>query len=118
MAVTVGLIRGRHPLPVNEYIFESIEDVLDFDHLNEVVVGFIKTHCNPTFEWGCGVNQADYTDIRVRTGDDLNVYVTGLTAATAEVVAAAAEFGINLTLWHFDRDTGDYVPQYFRFGPH
>lgn len=114
--ISVGLIKGRHPLPVEEYILDSVEDVLDFNRLHETVFGFIKTHCNPTSKWGIGVNQLDHSDVKVATGDDLDVYVTGLSAATAEVVASCAEFGINLRLWHFDRDTGNYVPQCFWFG--
>lgn len=44
--------------------------------------------------------------------DILKVYVTGLTAAVAELIAVCAENGISLTLMHYDRENESYVPQY------
>ena len=41
----------------------------------------------------------------------IDLYVTGLTSLTAAVIKLAAHKGIPLTLWHFDRATGDYFPQ-------
>ena len=29
--VKVGLVKGRHELPVDDYIFDSIEDPMDFN---------------------------------------------------------------------------------------
>lgn len=42
----------------------------------------------------------------------LVVYVTGLTACTAALVAECARTGVDLTLMHFDRDSGQYVQQH------
>ena len=37
--IIVGLIAGRHPLPVDEYIFdEPIEDVTNFDKIEDIFV--------------------------------------------------------------------------------
>lgn len=41
----------------------------------------------------------------------LDLYVTGLTVALVEVINLCRIEGIALTLWHFDRATGDYYPQ-------
>ena len=43
--------------------------------------------------------------------DGLDLYVTGLTQATCAVIRRCLNLGIELRLWHFDRDLGDYVCQ-------
>jgi hypothetical protein len=42
---------------------------------------------------------------------ELNLYVTGLTVALVTVINHCHQQGIRLTLWHFNRDTGEYFPQ-------
>lgn len=41
----------------------------------------------------------------------LDLYVTGLTVALVEVINFCHSNRITLTLWHFNRETGDYYPQ-------
>ena len=50
-----------------------------------------------------------------QAGDPLDVIVTGLTAATTALMWACACYGVPLTLWHFDRETGEYRSQRFYF---
>lgn len=85
-----GLVRGRHPLPVDSYIFDEVADVLDFASMRAVVEEFVAG---------------------ISAGSEIEVYVTGLTACTAEVIRSCALHGVGLTLYHFDRDSGGYVPQ-------
>lgn len=82
-----GLVKGRHPLPVEDYIFEKIEDVLDFETLEKEAT-----------EKVAGVSHVD-------------LYVTGLTAATVAVITAVKKAGGEISLFHFDRDSGEYVRQ-------
>lgn len=89
--IIMGLVEGRHPLPVSDYIFEEVANVLDFDALNK----------------GVEAKLADVNGDKER----LTVYVTGLTAATASVISYCASKGIELTLMHFDRESGNYLPQ-------
>ena len=44
--VYAGLIRGRHELPTDTYIFDKIDDPTDFAHMYDVAFNFITTHCN------------------------------------------------------------------------
>ena len=111
----VGLIRGRHDMPVSRYIFEDVENVLDFAELQRIADCFVAETCNIQGRYGAAVNHADLGDIRLWKGDPLDVVVTGLTACTTAVMYACAKCGVPLTLWHFDRETGDYVPQFFQF---
>ena len=105
--MTVGLIAGRHPLPVNEYIFSSsIEDVFNFDYLEQVINEFLSqkvagieeciTEDGNTFESGY---------------DSLTVYITGLTCVTAALIKCCSEKNIPLTLMHFNNVSGEYIPQ-------
>lgn len=41
----------------------------------------------------------------------LNLYVTGLTVALIAVLNVARELNIKVTLWHFDRESGEYYKQ-------
>ena len=84
---TYGLCEGRHLIPVEEYIFPAEVNPIDFD-------GMLET-----------AREA------VKGAEDVQVYVTGLTAAMLAVVSACAEAGIPLMAYHFDRSTGEYRPQ-------
>lgn len=110
--VTIGLVKGRHEMPVSEYIFDQIEDVLDFDSMNEHIMNFLRERVGVKVNAGCGINQAYLGDVDVFKGErELVCYVTGLTAATASLVALCAANGIRLSLMHYDRDTDSYKEQ-------
>lgn len=110
--IRVGLVRGRHELPVDMYIFDDIADVFDFDGMYETAEAFILQSVGVHRVTGRGINSASYMDDEVYWGDSvLVVYVTGLTAALAAVIAACASYGVALVLMHYDRDTDDYQPQ-------
>lgn len=109
----VGLCAGRHQPPVDEYIYGEIKDVLDFAGLLHIADKYVHEHCSPRNAIGSAINGWDDTTIVV--GEPLNIIVTGLTPCTAAVMYACACYGVNLTLWHYDREANDYKPQSFRF---
>lgn len=111
--VKAGLVRGRHEMPVDTYIFnEDIKDVFNYQAMEEEIVKFLQSNVGITVMYGQGVNQHDYTDVEVYTGTKrLVLYVTGLTAVTAAVIKVCALNGIHLQLMHFDRESGCYVEQ-------
>ena len=87
-SLIVGLIAGRHELPVEGYIFEQdITNVFDFEYIQKTVCKKLGGFSNVT------------------------VYVTGLTLVTVEVIKFCVSRDINLTLMHFNRELGTYVPQ-------
>ena len=102
----VGLCAGRHNLPVKGYIYEDVRDVHDFDEIQRIADNFVRDN------GGIREITDDYGET-VIVGKSLDVVVTGLTALTAAVMAACAWYGVSLTLWHFDRESGEYVPQTF-----
>ena len=94
----IGLVNGRHEMPVETYIFEEIENVLDFKNLDEGVKNFIKTL--PVKDNKLEIN--------------LDIYVTGLTSVTIALISNLMKLKFNhgqITFYHFDRDTNTYVAQ-------
>lgn len=85
-----GLIKGRHDLPVSDYIVnEDIKNVMDFDAIQEHCDKFIREHKN----------------------EQLLVYVTGLTPVTVALINSAVCAGAWLVLMHYDRESGKYKAQ-------
>lgn len=110
--VHVGLVRGRHKMPVEEYIFESVEDVFDFDALASIAAKRITKLVDVQIVPGPAINGADYTNGLVYESEHrLVLYTTGLTAALAAVIKICAENGVYLTLKHYDCETYSYVSQ-------
>lgn len=110
--IKAGLIKGRHELPVERYVFDEIEDPFDFTKMRRQAEKFVMTSCNVEKAYGQAVNSASYTDDCIYEGEfALVLYVTGLSSALAAVIRACAENGVKLTLMHFDKESGDYRPQ-------
>lgn len=99
-------------MPVENYIFEVVEDVTDVDAIGKHIENFIVENLKPAICTGAGINQASYEDVQVYSCDThLVVYVTGLTVVTAELVRKCMLNGIPLTLMHYDVAKGEYFPQ-------
>ncbi len=109
MDIYVGLIKGRHPLPCQEYIFDNaIENVHDYNGISTHIYAYLLNKV----QHGLTINEVLCDDISRSKGDHcLYVYVTGLTPVTVELVKACAYLGINLTLLNYDRDTNSYIKQ-------
>ncbi len=111
--ITVGLIQGRHEMPVDKYIFDKeIENVHDYEKISAEILEFLEDEVNIGVHTGQALNSYDYTDIQCLGGrKNLEVYVTGLTPVTAELIKLCALNGISLTLFNFNSATGDYERQ-------
>ena len=91
MEYVKGLVQGRHEISeVKDYIFTNTLDPADRQG--------IRSLAQKSLEF-------------LSKGDNLTVYVTGLTVALVEVINICHEKGVRLTLMHFDRGTGTYFPQ-------
>ena len=93
--VVLGLCEGRHDMPscVEGYVFPECLEV-DF-----------------TADGLCNLNSMAYRRMKKYEGCKVDLYVTGLSAALAAVIIACRDFRIPLTLFHYNRDTGEYAPQ-------
>lgn len=110
--VIVGLCAGRHEMPVNEYIFNKVDDIFNFKSQEKIVMKFLEEKVGVEISSSVGINQADHTDILCYKGKKaLVVYITGLTCLTATLIKCCIFNGVSLTLMHFDSASGQYVPQ-------
>lgn len=91
----LGLIKGRHEIPQVEGRYIFIEDLNPTD---------VKEAEGKAYSVFAGI-KAVYPDSHI------DLYVTGLTMALIAVLNAARKHGMTVTLYHFDRETGQYFPQ-------
>ena len=92
--LTIGLVEGRHDLPVDTFIYQEgdITFPLDMKELAEIA-------------------DKRLSELGAVTYTSLDVYVTGLTAATLAVMRVAFVRGYLVTFHHFDRDSGMWIAQ-------
>nr|DAD81954.1 MAG TPA: hypothetical protein [Siphoviridae sp. ctAvK3]DAE15150.1 MAG TPA: hypothetical protein [Siphoviridae sp. ctdVv30] len=110
--VSVGLCASRHAMPVTEYIYPESVDPTDFERMDEIAEDFVLHHVGLTTVTRQALDQRWGEDVPCWAGKrTLIVYVTGLTAATAAVIKACALNGAGLTLMHYNRESGEYLPQ-------
>ena len=112
--IIVGMIEGRHNMPVTEYIFKEgeIKDVHDYDFIAKQITKFVKEKVGIHCTYGIGLNQLDSSDVKIFEGEKiLIVYVTGLTPVTAELIRICALYGVRLTLMNFDTSISAYKEQ-------
>lgn len=91
--IQLGLVSGRHPLPVEDYIFQE---------------GDITFPINPSQLGQLVVKKFNDLGVKPQTGDFV-VYVTGLTPATTAVIRTCLTNGHLLTLKHYDRDSDSWI---------
>lgn len=90
-----GLIKGRHSLPVNNYIFND----------NEVTFG---PSSFKTME-----QNAEVALLSKKESNNIIIYVTGCSQALIAAINAAKNVGYNqIVLKHFDKDTEMYLCQW------
>lgn len=120
--LNIALCEGRHPIPqaTDGSVFPGeIRDVTDTDRLERQAYsglwnaafrhhkggesGFLA----PAAGWdGSGMEPLGFVP-----GLKVSLYVTGLTVALIAALNVCRCEGLEVTLWHFNRDTGDYFPQ-------
>ena len=87
----VGLIRGRHEMPVSDYIFDEIEDVFDFTKMEKGIINFLEKEVGITTTTRMALNQYENTDVEYFCREKtLVVYVTGLTSVTVALIKYCA----------------------------
>lgn len=91
--IKIGVCKGRHEMPCDMYVFDSIEDPTNVEKIEkEAKAFFYKNFFNE------GVKKFE-------------IYVTGLTVALIAVMKAADRYCDNIVLMHYDIKTGKYYPQ-------
>lgn len=102
MKYIFGLCESRHQIDkVNEYIFNS---------------NFFKEE-NSIFDYDRMFTQIDNMFKHITKDDTIDLYVTGLTSALVAVINYCNYHYIQLTLYHYDKNTGDYCSQNVHIWP-
>ena len=118
----LALCAGRHSIPdaVDGEIFSNeISDVTATENLENRAFSGIWNACFNHYKAGeSGFLKVDdewdgfdMEPLMICRGLHIDLYVTGLTVALIAAINCCAIEGIDLTLWHFNRDTGGYYPQ-------
>lgn len=93
--ISLGTIKGRHQLPVFDYVFnEEIKDVIDVEKIQQDVDYYfneLSKTCNDKVQ--------------------IVLYITELTVVTLAIVKACKRLGYELVVMHFDRDSNSYFGQ-------
>lgn len=96
--IHIGLCEGRHEIKQNNgealdgFIFSQVDNPMDFLSHFETAKAFFLERLHP---------YSYYT-----------LYVTGLTTLLTATLLAAEKAGVEyLTLMHYDRESGNYLPQ-------
>lgn len=110
----LGLISGRHDLPVEDYVFNVIKDVTDIDTLEEEAYQKLKELCGQPHDGHVApAAYREHADARfVNNGTPVVVYATGLSVALIAVINAARALGVHdLTVMHYDACQKAYFAQ-------
>lgn len=87
---SMELCKGRHSTPATDgAVFETEINPLDTAELEQTA-------------------KIQLQSLNIKK---LNLYVTGLTVALIAVLNVTKELNIKVTLWHFDRESGEYYKQ-------
>ena len=112
--MNVYLFRDQIPGPADKFIFDNIENELDFETTEGTAFDRLCVMF-PETEYGY-VDTRSNDDIRViRHKGEMQLY--GVTPATAllAVLNAAHDLGIKVQIMHFDQDSNHYLAQNVRW---
>lgn len=103
--VEVGLIKGRHQMPVEDYICEEIKNPSDWSEITDKGGSWVR------WKLFCG-NPYEYDEYHI------HIYVTGLTAVLIAVlneirtvIRETGIKGVSVTLKHYDTVAEKYWDQ-------
>lgn len=88
--VRVGAIKGRHPLPVERYLFKATWLATGPDLVTETRQAVRELYQD-------GVREVDF-------------YPTGLTQVSVEAVGEMVRLGMSVRVFHYSHQTGAYFP--------
>lgn len=112
--LSLGLVAGRHSMPVDGFVLESVADVTDVETIRKAVFASLSDKLGESIQvtdYGPCINGVDEDACHYQCKVELHLYVTGLTVVALEVERFCAMNGVPLVAYHFNRETGEYFPQ-------
>ena len=108
----VGLCKNRHRMVVESYIFPEIVSPMDITRLEQTAISFIEKLYRGNIPEPLEYTRNSITLVTItKYRGVLHLYITGLTSAVLAVVNACILLNVKLVIWHYDKDTEDYVAQ-------
>lgn len=98
--IECGLIKYRHPMPVDLFIFDNTllnNQILDYDYLDKTINKFIDTYVQ--------------FDNNGKALTSIKLYTTGLQSALASMIKICSYRKIELEVFHYDPIKNEYIPQ-------
>jgi len=94
--VRVGLITGRHPMPVDEYLINKVDNaLLSADRMNDLRK-LINTAVN------------EFSNNHKVEDGPIDLYLTGLSIVQHIAVQFLSDYGYIVRLFNYDRMADDY----------
>ena len=97
--IRVGMINGRHDMPVDIFIFDNVSESLMVDFPRQYRKAYSR------------IQEILDSKTSNSTANNLIVYVTGLTSVLASVIRVCLDLKVNLRLLHWNPNRGKYYPQ-------
>lgn len=110
----MGAVKGRHDMPVDDYILTDVANPSDMNAINKAVFDRLAKVFEPYMVRGTVnvPNALEYVDVPAYVSTaELHLYVTGLTSVVLAAFSFCKNNNIPFVAWHCDRDTGKYVKQ-------
>lgn len=110
----MGAVKGRHDMPVDDYILTDVANPSDMNAINKAVFDRLAKVFEPYMVRGTVnvPNALEYVDVPAYVSTaELHLYVTGLTSVVLAAFSFCKNNNIPFIAWHYDRDTGEYVKQ-------
>lgn len=112
----MAAVAGRHEIQqaVDGAVLDEVNYPADICGIEDAVFSRLNALFESAEYRGVSlpVNSADGEEtVCHKTYGSLDLYVTGLTTVVLAVVKWCLYNGCHLTCWHYDRETGQYVPQ-------
>lgn len=88
-----NLCTARHPNGIEEAVFGELDgsQLMDFNELHAQAYAYVLDRCDDEYS-------------------ELHLYVTGASMCLIAVINACRACNMPLTTYHYNRDTGEYVP--------
>lgn len=117
MQVRLGLCAGRHEMPVNTYIFERIDNPMDFYAMecaaSKRIWFLLESAGVPRVQTIVGIHGSMDSGTRYVFDCELLIYVTGLSSALIAALNALQGIGVKkVSLMHFDKEADCYKEQF------
>lgn len=120
--LNLALCEGRHEIKeaTDGSLFPSvIENVTDLTELETIAFKSLwkaayKHYQNHEVGYLYETEGTEVEELQICNNLPINIYVTGLTVALIAALNVCRDENLKVTLYHYDRESGEYFPQEVR----